>query len=170
LAKKFDVHRDALWRHMKNHVSADARASFLVGVASLERLREKAIEEKGSVLEHLQIARSMTLNAMVASAGAASWTTFAMLVGRYAELNRDVARVSGEALQLPGVSITNNFLAIMSSPQMAELQSGLLAITRANPEVRGEIVQLLRRIDAGSGPQGNAAAPRAIECEAIEAG
>jgi hypothetical protein len=168
LAAKFAIHRDALWRHMRNHVSADAKGAILVGEATLERLREKALEEKGSVLEHLQIARSMTLAAMVASAEAASWTTFSMLAGRYVETNREVARITGEIEKLPGINITNNFLAIMNDPRMIELQAGLLAVARSHPGARGDIISLLRNLDSRP-PQTNqnGAQPLLIEAEAI---
>ena len=167
LAAKFTVHRDALWRHMRNHVSADAKASILIGVAPLEQLREKALEEKGSVLEHLQIARSMTLNAMLASAEAASWTTFSMLTGRYVELNREIARITGEVEKIPGVSITNNFLAVMSDPRMLALQTGLIGVAREHPSARADIIALLRNLDAK--PDAPRAAPPLLEYEVADA-
>jgi hypothetical protein len=148
LAKQFNFHRDQVHRHMRNHVPASTRAVLLVGKTPLEQLRAKAAEEKGSVLEHLTIARSMTLNAMMSTAEAASWPTFTLLVGRYTETNRAIAQITGELERLsPSIAIQNN-IAIMSDPRMIQLQSGLLTIARAHPAARQDIVGLLRRLDA----------------------
>src|SRR5215472_16875983 len=57
LAAKFDLTSGALGRHMIRHVTAEARASYLVG-ADVDRLGELVIEENGSVLRHYAAVRS----------------------------------------------------------------------------------------------------------------
>ena len=42
LAKKFHVHRDAIWRHWKDHVSADLKIQYLAGPAEIAALSERA--------------------------------------------------------------------------------------------------------------------------------
>jgi hypothetical protein len=153
IASKFGFHRDQVWRHMRDHVSPDTKAALLVGATPLAQLREKAAEERGSVLEHLQIGRSMTLNAMVNSAEAASWSNFANLAGRYVELNRTIATISGEIERIPGVSVTNNIAVLANDSKMVALERGLLAVAREVPAARGPIVQLLRDLDAKQPPR-----------------
>ena len=52
LAKKFGVSADALWRHAKNHISADYRAAVEVGPFESEGALRKLLAETGaSVLD-----------------------------------------------------------------------------------------------------------------------
>jgi hypothetical protein len=163
LARKFKVHKDAVWRHWKDHVSADLKTFYLAGPATIAQLREKAAHEGGSILDHLAILRSILMGAITASAEAQSATMLAMLSGRLIETLREIGKITGEIERLnPSINVTTN-VAIMSDPRMIELQSGLLSIARAHPTVRGDIVALLRGLDAASaaaaGFAGGLAAP-----------
>jgi hypothetical protein len=51
---KFKVERDAIWRHWQNHVTDEAKASYLCGPADMERLAQKAADEGDSVLDYLK--------------------------------------------------------------------------------------------------------------------
>ena len=51
LATKFSVDRDAIWRHWHQHVTDEAKASYLCGPADMEKLAEKAVSEGDSVLD-----------------------------------------------------------------------------------------------------------------------
>jgi len=53
LAKKFGLHRDCIWRHWKDHVSADAKINFLAAASTIEALRERAAAEGGTLLDYL---------------------------------------------------------------------------------------------------------------------
>jgi hypothetical protein len=163
LARKFKVHKDAIWRHWHDHVSADRKTSYLAGPATIAELRERAAKEGGSILDHLSILRSILMGAITASAEANSAFSLAALSGRMVEVLREIGRLTGEIERLnPGITI-NNTVAIMNDPRMIELQSGLIAIARAHPPARPQIIALLRSLDA---------APEArpmIECETANA-
>lgn len=58
LAKQFDVHRDAVWRHMANHVTDEAKATYLVGRGKIAQLAEMAAEESVALADYYQILRS----------------------------------------------------------------------------------------------------------------
>jgi hypothetical protein len=168
LAKKFRVHKDSIWRHWRDHVSADLKTAYLAGPATIAELKERAVAEGGSILDHLAILRSILMGAVVASAEANSAFTLATLSGRLVEVLKEIGKITGEIERLnPSISITNN-LAIMSDPRMIELQSGLLAIARSHSEVRSDLIALLRNLD--SRPQlttQNGVQPPLIEAEAI---
>jgi hypothetical protein len=51
LAKKFRVHKDAIWRHWRDHVSADLKTAYLAGPATIAELKERAVAEGGSILD-----------------------------------------------------------------------------------------------------------------------
>ena len=56
LAEKFDVHKDAVWRHVRNHMTDHQRASYLIGPAKIAALAEVAAEESEfdpRLFEHL---------------------------------------------------------------------------------------------------------------------
>ena len=166
LACKFKVHRDAVWRHWKDHVSADLKVQYLAGPATIAELKERAVAEGGSILDHLTILRSILMGAVTASAEANSAFTLSTLSGRLVEVLKAIGSITGEIERLnPSVSITNN-VAIFSNPQFVELQVGLLQIARRHPGARADIVALLRGLDAkAEAPK--PAGPLLIECEAI---
>ena len=106
------------------------------------------------------------MGAVTASAEANSAFTLATLSGRLVEVLKEIGKITGEIERLnPSISITNN-LAIMSDPRMIELTSGLLTIARSHPEVRGDLIALLRNLDSPQTSQ-NGLQPLLIEAEAI---
>ena len=171
LARKFKVSKDSVWRHWKDHVSADLKTSYLAGPATIAELKERALKEGGSILDYLGILRSILMGALTASAEAQSAHTLAALSGRLVEVLREIGKITGEIERLnpnPSVNVTTN-IAFMSDPRMIELQSGLLNIARSHPSARSDIVALLRGLDARPAmpkPNGAAHLPM-IEAEAI---
>lgn len=127
-ARKFKVHKDAVWRQWKDHVSADLKTSYLAGPATIAELKMRAAEEGGSILDYLGVLRSILMGAITANAEAQSAFTLAALSGRLVEVLKEIRRLTGEIEKLnPSVNVTNN-VAIFSGPQMIELQPGLLAV------------------------------------------
>lgn len=165
LARKFKVHKDAVWRHWRDHVSADLKTSYLAGPATIAELRERAAAEGGSLLDYFTTLRSILMGAITASAEAQSAFTLAALSGRLVEVLKEIGKLTGEIERLnPGVSVTTN-IAVFSDPRIIELQSGLLAIARAHPQARPEIVSLLRRL----GGDADRPAPPLTRCEPADA-
>jgi hypothetical protein len=167
LARKFKVSKDSVWRHWKDHVTADLKTSYLAGPATIAELKERAVKEGGSILDYLGILRSVLMGAITASAEAQSAFTLAALSGRLVEVLKEIGKLTGEIERLnPGINVTTN-IAVGSDPRMLELQTGLLMIARAHPAARADIVALLRDLDsrpAMARPNG-AALPKMIEGE-----
>jgi hypothetical protein len=170
LARKFAVHKDAIWRHWRDHVSADLKTAYLAGPATIAELKERAAKEGGSILDYLGILRSVLMGAITASAEAQSAFTLATLSGRLVEVLREIGKITGEIERLnPSVSIMNNVanVAIFSDPKFLELQSGLLTIARSHPGARADIIALLRGLDARPATiRPNGAHPPMIEGDA----
>src|SRR3977135_3914934 len=55
LASQFDLRRDAIHRHCKNHLTERARISYLAGPAAIADLANAAARENRSVLEYLTV-------------------------------------------------------------------------------------------------------------------
>jgi hypothetical protein len=164
LAKKFDLHRDAVWRHWTRHVSSDLRTQYLAGPGQIEALKVKAVEEGASVLDYLVALRSMLMNSVCASAEAGSATTLATISGRLIECLREISRLTSEVGAMPGgVNLTISINAAAEFPALAE---GLLDVARRFPDARQAIVGLLRSLDAAPSPKPNGAhQPMLIEGE-----
>ena len=57
-ARKFDIDYHALRRHWRNHVSAEARATYVAGAgASKDQLEEIVADESLGLLDHYRIIR-----------------------------------------------------------------------------------------------------------------
>lgn len=147
LAAKFSVHRDALWRHYKLHVSDATKANLLGGAGTLAQLKERAVEEGGSCLEYLQIVRSRLMLAFSRAAD----TGLSPISGRLIEVTREIGRLTGEIHELsPGVNVS---VGGLSASKMLELNEGLMRIAREHPGARQDILSLLNSIeDRPSGP------------------
>ena len=169
LAKKFGVSRDSVFRHMRSHCTPEMKTSYLAGPATIAELKERAAQEGGSILDYLGVLRSILMGAITSSAEAKSAATLAMLSGRLIETLREIGKLTGEIDRLnPSINVTTN-VAIMSDPKMIELQSGLLSIARSHPDVRSDVVSLLRGLEGGTRPQASASARSLIDCEVVDA-
>lgn len=140
--------KDVVHYHFKHHVTPERRATLMVGPARLESLANQAADESRSLLERMSILTSVLFARVLACAEAGDDHALANLAGRLNFLFRDYARLTGELREASSVTINHNTLNIVTSPEFVALQSGLLAIARAHPGVRADIVALLRGLDA----------------------
>jgi hypothetical protein len=109
LARKFKVHKDAVWRHWRDHVTADLKIQYLAGPATITELKERAVAEGGSILDYLSILRSVLMGAITASAEAQSAFTLAALSGRLVEVLKETGKITGEIERLnPSINLTTN--------------------------------------------------------------
>ncbi len=130
VATKFAVHRDAVWRHMRDHCSDELKLHYLAGPIAVEKLRERAAEENLSVLDYLSIARSMLVGQLTVCAEANDSLRVSMLVGRLTEVLTAIGKITGEVEKIgSSINVTNN-VAIFSSPQFLSLQQGLITLAK----------------------------------------
>jgi hypothetical protein len=156
LGTKFNASRDAIWRHMKDHVSAEAKAHLLVGARALktiEELKERAADESMALVDYLSIVRSVLFRQFLGAAEAFDRNGTALIAGKLIESLRELARLSGELRELSGLTINNqtNVVNLFASPEFARLSEGLLSVCRSHPAARADIVALLRSLDGPSG-------------------
>jgi hypothetical protein len=146
IAEQFLVSKDSVHRHFGNHVSQKRRAELVAGPAAVEQLANAAAAESKSLLDYLAIARSVLFNQFLSAAEAGDRAGVVNVAGRLLESLREIGRLTGELRQISGLTI-NNTVNLIGSPEFAALSEGLLAIARAHPEARADIVALLRGID-----------------------
>jgi hypothetical protein len=167
LELQFNVSRDSVHRHVRDHVSEARRSELLIGPARVSELITAAADESKSLLDYLQITRSVLFNAFVNAAEAGDRNGVANLSGRLLDSLRELAKLTGELRESAGVIINNNHLSIVASPQFLQLQQGLLQISRRHPEAKGDVIALLRGLDDQRAVGKPDAAPM-IDAEAIE--
>jgi hypothetical protein len=150
LAAKFGVERDAIWRHWQNHVTDEAKASYLIGPADMEKLAQKAAETGDSVLDYLKICRGALLAQLASMQVAGDLRTL-----------ETIAKISGElgALAQTTYNITTNNVAVLSEhPAFAKLQATVLRALGPHPDARQAVVAALRQLDENNAPPATTAA------------
>jgi hypothetical protein len=155
LAAKFGVERDAIWRHWTNHVSAEAKATYLIGPADMEQLAQKAAETGDSVLDYLKICRGALLAQLASMQVAGDSRNVAYVTGQLVRTLETIAKVSGElgALAQTTYNITTNNVAVLSEhPAFAKLQATLLRALAPHPGARADVVAALRQLDENNAP------------------
>lgn len=162
LAERFDLSRDSIWRHCKNHVSDQTKASYIAGPARIAELAEIATEENRGLIEYLTILRSLLFGQLDTLAKEGNAYGVALLSGRVMEVLREIGKTTGEINSLAGstvINVTNNHLTILNSAPFADLQTGLLKLCNRYPDVRSDIVALFKELDKKYTPVADAPMP-----------
>ena len=100
LAEKFEVHKDAVWRHMQRHVSEERKASYLIGPAKIAALAEVAAEESESILDYLNILRWSFFALLDKRAAEGDHYAVSMLSSRATEVLREIGKLTGQISNL----------------------------------------------------------------------
>jgi hypothetical protein len=162
LAKKFNLDRDAIWRHQKNHVSPEMQAGYLAGPVQLQELAAKAADTGASVLDHLHAVRTVLMGHLANATEAGDGRAAAYIAGRLTATLETIARISGELGDLAkstvyNITNTNNVAVLQDHPAFARLQVTLLKALERHPEARADVISALRDLDAGNAPARRAA-------------
>jgi hypothetical protein len=158
LATKFGVDRDAIWRHWNKHVTAEAKASYLIGPADMATLAEKAASEGDSVLDYLKMVRVTLVGQLAACNEAGDARTAGYVSGQLVKCLEAIARVTGEIGSLASsVTINNTNVAVVNHPQFASVQATLLRALAPFPDARNAVVLALRDLDTSNARAGSAA-------------
>jgi hypothetical protein len=147
IGAKFNVSRDAVWRHCKDHISIESRADYLAAIPIAE-LAEKAATEGVSVLNYFSLIRSTLMRQFQLASSLNDHNATGMLAGRLTECLRAIGTISGEMGSLANSITINNSTTILSSPVFANMQATLLQALAPYPEARAAVVMALRNLDA----------------------
>jgi hypothetical protein len=142
VSKNFGLHYDALWRHMKNHVSQETRALYIADIP-LTELAERAAKEGVSLLDYLTIQRSTLMQLMLQAAGINDYQGAAAISGRLRDVINDIGRFTGEMLRAAPATTVNNTL-IINSPIFVDLVQLMLDILGSSPELMAAAVEKIR--------------------------
>ena len=100
-ARKFAIDYHALRRHWRNHVSAEARATYVAGAgATKDQLEAIVADESLALVDHYRIVRGGLYKGFTAAAELGDSNSLALLSGRLHENFRDCGRLTGPRLRM----------------------------------------------------------------------
>src|SRR5215469_12887742 len=147
-ARKFDIDYHALRRHWTNHVSAEARASYVAGAgASKDQLEEFVADECLGLIDHYRIVRGALYKRFSAAAELGDGNALSLLAGRLHENFRDCGRLTGELQRGPLLNIQSNVLV---NPDYTRAIARIVSAVAPYPEAREAVIAALRDLDAAS--------------------
>lgn len=155
LAEKFGLGRDAIYRHMANHVDAETKASIIADVP-LKDLAARAAEEGVSLLDYFAIVRSTVIEQLLSAAAIGDRSGTAALAGRATEVLKEIGKLTGEMLRTSPINITHNTAVFVSSPAFARLERMLIERLGPHPEALGAVLEGLRALEEEGEPPGEA--------------
>jgi hypothetical protein len=161
VAAKYEASRDAIARHMANHVSDDDRAQYLAE-QPLKELAERAAKENLSLLEYLALVRSLLMQETQLAALCHDRHGLASVSGRLLETLKAIGSLTGEIARLAPGTVINNTAVFVGSPAFAALHEMLLLRLSGYPEALAAVLEGLRELAAQDAP----ALPPAITLEA----
>ena len=171
ISARFGVHRDAVWRHMERHVSAEEKAAILIGPAKLHDLIEATASESASLRDYYAIVRSVLFGQLMRLAKQNDHDGVAVVSARITHVLRDIAKMTGELSTLTSTTIVNvhNSQTVINSPPFVDMQRGLLEVCAKHQDARADIVALFHDLDAKYAQKALAAPPMREIAEAAHA-
>lgn len=168
IAKKFGLSHWSVGRHWANHVSEERRVALIMGPVQRQALASRVAEESTSVLDHHRAVRSGLYTRFDAAIEAGDNTAVALLAGRLTEINNSIAKLTGQIIASPLIANTviNNF---RESNDFVRLRTELLQLGKAHPQIRADLVAMLRRLATEPVSSPAPASPRVIEHEGAHA-
>lgn len=152
VARKFGLSKDSIFRHNKDHVSAERRAHLILGPAQRQALAAQVSEEAASVLDHHRATRAALYQRLTAALEAADNNSVALLAGRLTHVNNSIAKLTGELAASPLIQNTTVNL-FMNDPSFLRFMEELAAALGDYPDARRALFKRfeeLERIEVGS--------------------
>jgi hypothetical protein len=147
-ARKFTIDYHALRRHWVNHVSPEARATYIAGAgATKDQLEEIVADESLGLIDHYRIVRGALYKGFSAASELADGNSMALLAARLHENFRDCGRLTGELQRGPLLNIQNNVLV---NPDYTRAIARIVSAVAPYPEAREAVIAALRDLDAAS--------------------
>ena len=145
-ARKFEIDYHALRRHWINHVSAEARATYIAGAGvAKDQLEEVVADESLALIDHYRIVRGALYKGMSAASEVGDNNALALLSGRLHENFRDCGRLTGELQRGPLLNIQNN---VQVNPDYTQAIARIVSAVAPYREARDAVIAALRDLEA----------------------
>jgi hypothetical protein len=166
VAERFQVSRDAVWRHAQAHLTAEMRAALSTKLLQREGdTRRILLEEGAGVTEALKAIRGPLFGLFLAAVDSGDYKAAAALSGRLHENLALVAKLTGELVPHAGTSITN----ILLSPDFQRLRTELIRVLARYPEAQAEVAAVFREAGLRAAAEIGTPAEKIIEARPAEA-
>ena len=165
MAERFQVSRDAVWRHGQTHLTAEMRAALATKLLQREGdTRRILLEEGAGVTEGLKAIRGPLFGLFLAAVDTGDNRAATALSGRLHENLALVAKLTGELVPHAGTTITN----ILLSPDFQRLRAELIRVLARYPEAQAEIAAVFRQAGLRAATEMGASAGKMIEAVPVE--
>jgi hypothetical protein len=149
-ARKFEIDYHALRRHWINHVSSEARATYITGAGlAKDQLEEVVADESLALIDHYRIVRGALYKGMSAASEVGDSNALALLSGRLHENFRDCGRLTGELQRGPLLNVQNN---VLINPDYSQAITRIVSAVTPYADARDAVIAALRDLDAASTP------------------
>ena len=166
VAERFNVSRDAVWRHGQAHLTPEMRAALATKLLQREGdTRRILLEEGASVSEALKAIRGPLFGLFLAAVDIGDHKAAAALAGRLHENLAIVAKLTGELAPQASTNITN----VLLSPDYQRLRAELVRVLTRYPEAQAEVAAVFRQAGLRAAAEIGASAGKTIETLPIEA-
>ena len=143
LARRYGLHRDALYRHQANHLPPQLRAKLIAGPdldVDLDKLRET---ESQSLLVNLVALRGRLFSSLDVAEECRDGTMLARIAGQLHNNLELTGKLLGDLSSGHG-SVTN----ILIAPQYLEMRVELVNALRPFPEAARAVASVLHQIES----------------------
>jgi hypothetical protein len=165
VAQRFEVSRDAVWRHAQAHLTAEMRAALATKLLQREGdTRCILLEEGAGVTEALKAIRGPLFGLFLTAVDTGDIKAAAALSGRLHENLALVAKLTGELVPHAGTSITN----VLLSPDFQRLRAELIRVLARYPEARAEVAAVFRQAGLQAASEMGASPEKMIEAHPVE--
>jgi hypothetical protein len=152
VARKFNISRDCVHRHMTNHVSEADRLQHISDIP-VQELAERAAHEGVALIDYFNIVRGILLQQFQLCASVNDKNGVAILAGRLTEVLRAIGSATGEILRSPMVQNVNNTINFVNSPIFVDLQQMLIRRLAGHPEALAAVCEGLAELERRSAPR-----------------
>jgi hypothetical protein len=162
IAKKHKVGRDAVYRHCRNHLTEEARASYIAEVP-IREMAAKAAAQAGSLMDYFELVRAALFRNFQIAAEHGDIQATNNTARALTEVLREIGRLTGELLTASQVTnIQTNNYNFAASAEFAALQAMLVQRLAPFPEALAAVLAGLEALDANAAHGAPQAQQRAI--------
>jgi hypothetical protein len=144
LGSRYDLHRDAVWRHGHNHMSDKLKARLkAAGFDPEVDLGAIRIEESESLLQHLRAVRARLYRGLDNADQFGNLSDLAKMSG---QIHKNIELTGKLVGDLKTGTTINNTLIL--STEYHRLRTGLVLALKPHPKARLAVTQLLQSMEA----------------------
>jgi hypothetical protein len=152
VAAKYGVSVDAVYRHVRNHLSEEDRLSYLADIP-IKDLAAKAADEGVALLDYFRVIRGTLMNQFQLAASLNDRNATATIGRALVEVLREIGKLTGEFLNASPITNINNYAFFLNSPAFADLQAMLVRALADEPAALQKVLAGLEQLEAKAGDQ-----------------